>query len=287
MTGGKMKKMIPLIIGAVLAVLLIAVSAVLLGRWSNPKRGYDVVIFGDSLMAYVQDDTSVANMLAAKTGLTVGDFSFGGTLMSLNSANATLASHRNSFSMYALAQALLSADFTVQRNARVTDPATDYFHERAELLEHLDLKKTDIVIIEQCLNDYHCAIPVGDENSVSCYTYCGALKGTVEMLRRINPDIRIIIVSPTEKWMLDGTNASDYDYGGGILDDYIEAQKKTAEALGVEYLSMYELYKEVSPVWTDEETGEPVVGSGYTVEGTHPNYYGRDAISSLLADYLK
>ncbi|MCR4792115.1 MAG: SGNH/GDSL hydrolase family protein [Lachnospiraceae bacterium] len=280
-------KFVPLICGILLGLVLI-LAAFLIVRGEGPaKRGYDVVIFGDSIMAYSQDETSVANMIASRTGLSVGDFSFGGTMAAYNAANGSLGSHKNYLCMAALSQALVSDDLSVQRNLYIADSATDYFYERVSELEALDLKATDIVIIEHCLNDYHSAIPIGDENSRNEYTYCGALRLAVENIRRVNPDIRIIFVSPTEKWMLDGTSASEYDYGGGVLDDYMDAQRRMAEVLNVEYVWMHDLYGEASDRFTDDLTGEPVIGSGYTVEGTHPNYYGRYVISERISDYLE
>ncbi|MBR3574809.1 MAG: SGNH/GDSL hydrolase family protein [Lachnospiraceae bacterium] len=286
MTNDSREKLISVIAGAAVSTVLIAVSVMILNTGRGYRQAYDVVIFGDSIVANEQDETSVASMLSQKTGLSVGDFSFGGTMMAYNASNGSIGSSGNFLCMAAISRALLADDFSVQINAHVSDPATEFFPERIEELTHLDLKNSGIVIIEHCINDYHCAIPIGDASSDSEYTYCGALRLSVEYIRRINPDIRIILVSPTEKWMPDGVNASDYSYGGGILDEYVEAQRMMAEELGTEYISMYGLYDDETSSFGDEVTDEAVTGFKYTVDGTHPNYYGRYVISDLLADYL-
>lgn len=286
MTNDSREKLISVIAGAAVSAVLIAVSVMILNTGRGYRQAYDVVIFGDSIVANEQDETSVASMLSQKTGLSVGDFSFGGTMMAYNAVNGSIGSSGNFLCMVAISRALLADDFSVQINAHVSDPATEFFPERIEELTHLDLKNSGIVIIEHCINDYHCAIPIGDASSDSEYTYCGALRLSVEYIRRINPDIRIILVSPTEKWMPDGVNASDYSYGGGILDEYVEAQRMMAEELGTEYISMYGLYDDETSSFGDEVTDEAVTGFKYTVDGTHPNYYGRYVISDLLADYL-
>ena len=286
MTNDSREKLISVIAGAAVSTVLIAVSVMILNTGRGYRQAYDVVIFGDSIVANEQDETSVASMLSQKTGLSVGDFSFGGTMMAYNASNGSIGSSGNFLCMAAISRALLADDFSVQINAHVSDPATEFFPERIEELTHLDLKNSGIVIIEHCINDYHCAIPIGDASSDSEYTYCGALRLSVEYIRRINPDIRIILVSPTEKWMPDGVNASDYSYGGGILDEYVEAQRMMAEELGTEYISMYGLYDDETSSFGDEVTDEAVTGFKYTVDGTRPNYYGRYVISDLLADYL-
>lgn len=263
------------------------VMMVLLEIWAD-KRGTvsaeatSVAIFGDSVMAYAQDDYCVADRLEDYTGLKVTDLSFGGTTMAYTVEDSTLASDRNFLSMASIALAYAADDFALPRNYDSKAPATEYFEERERELEALDLKKTDIVIIEHCLNDYHCGVPIGDLNSDSVYTYLGALRTSVEKIRSINPSIRIIIVSPTSKWTPDGTSGSEYDYGGGVLDDYVRAQREAAEELGVEYIYLYDIYNSAG---TDYE-GNEIIGAGYTVDGTHPNIYGRELIAKTIADYL-
>ena len=159
--------------------------------------------------------------------------------------------------------------------------ASEYFEGRVAQLETLDLKNSDIVIIEHLLNDYHSSVPITSDDG-SEYTYTGALTAVVSYIRSVNPDIRIIILSPTKKWLLNGPEADEIDNGGGTLNIYLAAQEKAAENLGVEYLDITGIYDEeyVTP------EGEVITGYGYTVDGTHPNYYGRMAISRRLAEYL-
>ena len=286
MSKEKTGKQIPVIAGVLISAVLIAVSILVIRAGNGQKQGFDVVIFGDSLLANEQDETSVAAMLSQKTGLSVGDFTFGGTMMAYNPEKGSVGSSGNFLSMAAISRAILTDDFSVQVDSHFSDPATEFFPDRIRQLQQLDLRNSGTVIIEHCINDYHSAIPIGDVNSDSEYTYCGALRLTVDYLRKVNPDIRIILVSPTEKWMSDGVNAGDHSYGGGTLDEYVEAQRMMADELGVEYLSMYDLYDRETDTFGNEVMDETVTGIKYTVDGTHPNYYGRYVISSLIADYL-
>ena len=270
------------ICGAVLVCAVFGLWALCDKRNAPEKNGTTIALFGDSLIAYAQDSTSVASMLAGNTGRDVTDLSFGGTTMAYTAEDSTLASDRNFLSMASIALAYDANDFALLRNHETSAPATDYFKDREKQLEALDLKNTDIVIIEHCLNDYHCAVPIGDRDSDSIYTYTGALRTVVGKIRDINPDIRIILVSPTEKWMPDGVNASEYDYGGGVLDDYVRAQREVAEELGAEYIYLYDLYDTPGV----DENDQPISGIDYTVDGTHPNFYGRVLIAQTIADYL-
>ena len=276
------KKLIPWICGAVLALIVIVCACLIMNAKAPAKEGHHVVIFGDSIISYKQDETSVVNLVIAKTGMDVFDLSFGGTQMALNADMVTLGNKKNYLSMYGIAQALYSGDFSLQEAYTPADITTEYFLDRIEQLKTLDLTETDIVIIEQCLNDYHSCIPITSDDG-SEYSYTGALTAVVTYIRSINPDIRIIILSPTMKWTEDGSKSGEVDYGSGTLNLYLDAQRRTAEQLGAEYLDMTDIYD----AEYINDTGEVITGFGYTVDGTHPNYYGRDAISDCISEYLK
>ena len=276
------KKLIPWICGAVLALIVIVCACLIMNAKAPAKEGHHVVIFGDSIISYKQDETSVVNLVIAKTGMDVFDLSFGGTQMALNADMVTLGNKKNYLSMYCIAQALYSGDFSLQDAYYPADITTEYFLDRIEQLKTLDLTETDIVIIEQCLNDYHSCIPITSDDG-SEYSYTGALTAVVTYIRSINPDIRIIILSPTMKWTEDGSKTGEIDYGSGTLNLYLDAQRRTAEQLGAEYLDMTDIYD----AEYINDTGEVITGFGYTVDGTHPNYYGRDAISDCISEYLK
>lgn len=275
------KKLILFLSGLCLAVIVTVLSCLTLKLGQPKKAGHHVVIFGDSIIAYAQDETSVANMLARNTGMDVFDLSFGGTQMALSSEAETLGNKRNYLSMYSIAQSLYADDFTIQEHFFSNDVASEYFSGRVASLESLDLENSDIVIIEHLLNDYHSGVPITLDDG-SEYSYTGALTASVSYIRSVNPDIRIIILSPTKKWLLEGPEAGEIDNGGGTLNTYLAAQEKAAENLGVEYLDITDIYDE--EYVTSE--GEIITGYGYTVDGTHPNYYGRMAISARLAEYL-
>ncbi len=281
----KAKKYIPWVWAGIIAGIIIVMAVCLVSGKKSGRQGHDIIIFGDSIVAYTQDENSLANLMARDTGLDVFDLSFGGTLMSYQDAGESLASYRNNLCMAAISGAIRADDYSLQINTHITDSATDYFSDRAGGFETIDIEKTDIVIIEQCVNDYHCAVPIGDRDSVSEFTYCGAMKKVVNDLRAVNPDIRIIILSPTMKWIDENTTAEDIDYGEGTFTDYVNAQRDMAEYLGVEYIDLTHIYDEPSEEFVVD--GEAVVGFAYTVDGTHPNYYGRKTIAKTVADYLK
>ena len=282
MKSFSVKNLIPWICGAVLAVIVIALSFLILRSGAPAGEGHHVVIFGDSIISYRQDDTSVVNMIIAKTGMDVFDLSLGGTQMAMSLDTETLGNKRNYLCMYSIAQSFYTGDFSLQNSYVSTDITTDYFPDRIAQFETVDLSETDIVIIEHCLNDYHSGTPITSDDG-SGYSYTGALTAVVSYMRSINPDIRIIILSPTKKWIEEGVEADEYDYGSGTLRLYLDAQRRTAEQLGVEYLDITDIY-DAEYV---NELGEVITGFGYTVDGTHPNFYGRDVISDRISEYLK
>ncbi len=263
------------------AVLLFALFLAGFGLWRNrqqPDKTSDILILGDSIFAYVQDDTSVGNRLAEKLGLTVQDASFGGTAAAYLDRDARLGHTQDGFSLAALVRALTMGDFRVQRNARVNLIATEYYEDRLAELEKVDLSGVKTLLIDHCVNDYQAGIPVRDEDDpYNEYTYEGALRYGIETLRKAYPDLRIVLVSPTAVWYWDlGESGSQTDHGGGCLDDYVEAQRRIAEETGVEWVDLYH------DLYPDQETNLAM-----TDDGLHPNETGRDTIAEALAEYLR
>ncbi len=267
-------------LGAGLIFALFVAALVLWRNRDNPGESPDILILGDSLFADERGETSVANLLEQKLGVTVMDASFGGTAASYLDRDARLGHTMDAFGLAALARALSAGDFRVQRNARLNMTATEYFEERLALLEEVDLTGVDTVLIDHCLNDYQAGVIIEDPlNPSSEYTYKGALRYAVTTLRDKDPDLRIILVSPTAAFYANyGGSGAEVDLGGGTLDAYMEAQRAVAEETGAEWIDLYhDLYGDI-----DLENRLLV-----TVDGVHPNEEGRERISEALAEYLR
>ncbi len=261
--------------------------------YSSPK----IVLFGDSIFAYYQDENSVAHRLSDKLGEEVFDASFGGTCLAYTDRDGRLDDTSDAMSLAALTQAITAYDFRYQENSVDSASSTDYFESRLGELKKTDLSKTEIVVIEHLVNDYHNAIPLETgSDKYDEYTYEGALRSVVSKLKKKYPSLRIIIAAPPLTWypavsdtvdeygrkaeLRDYDNmtaATEKDYGGGIVTGYRRVQKSVADELGIEYIDLSECM--------DNESVENIFT--YSVDGLHPNENGAERIAEYMAEYIR
>ena len=100
----------------------------------------------------------------------------------------------------------------------------------------------------------------------------------VQELREAYPDLRIIFITPPYTWYtVPEVTCEEYDLGGGVLEEYVNAELGICEALDVEVIDIYHDYYPHDN-WDDLYL--------YTNDGLHPNEAGREKIAQTLADYL-
>lgn len=241
-----------------------------------------VVMMGDSIVGECRDNTSIPAVLAEMLDQKVINGGLGGTSMGRLDTEGRPAYTKDCLSMHALAQSIATSDFGVQQTVFSRESATLYFEATINTLEQIDFEAVDILFIGQGINDYHAGIPISDEEDLyDEYTFTGALRSTVEILRRSYPKLRIILLTPTYSWYpfyeKPEQTCENNDFGGGVLEDYVNAEIGLAKELGVEVI---DLYHDFYPheVWSEWEL--------YTRDGLHPNEAGRQLIAEAIYNYV-
>lgn len=247
-------------------------------RRAEPLRA-EIVMFGDSVLGLDRDETAVSAILQEYLGVDLFNAALGGTCMARQTGDGKSGYSKDALSMAGLAKAVWADDFGVQRTFRMRENNMEYFREVLQSLERVDFSQVKVVVIQQGLNDYHAGVPIENpEEPYDEYTFLGAIRTSVKALRKANPSVKIVLVTPTYSWYPHtGLTCEEADQGGGVLEDYVEAELRIARELDIDVIDVYhDFYPHES--FEDWEL--------YTRDGLHPNEEGRRKLAARLAEGL-
>lgn len=219
-----------------MVLILICFIPVLLSVSDKKDAEYEIVCFGDSVMACFYGEGSVPYFLEELTGRATLNAAFGGLPMSSISEGGKAGDINPLFTMVELSEALLRNDFSLQATAAKTyEVWPPEWRDISEELDRLDYESVQYVIIEHGVNDYQLGIPVDDmANPHNTYTFGGALRTSIENVRKAIPNATIVLCTPTYMHFLNyDKDCYEADYGGGTLPEYVEKEKEIAAEYGV------------------------------------------------------
>jgi len=270
------------IVYGVLAAALFGVLF-LAGFHSRPDRGerqtVQIITFGDSVFGEVRDETAVPARLQELLGKSVYNAALGGTCAARLDAERQLDYGRDSLSLTGLAKSVWADDFGVQQAVRMRESNTEYFPEVIDGLATVDFTQVEMVLIQQGLNDYHAGTVIENpEDPYDEYTFLGALRSAVSALRKRMPDVRIVLITPTYTWYTaTGLTCEEMDQGGGVLEDYVDAELRLGAELAIEVVDVYHDFLPHER-WEDWER--------YSRDGLHPNEAGRELMAQKIAEAI-
>lgn len=279
--SGKKQKFIYGICGV---FIMLALLPFLLDSERETDTQAQILFLGDSILGQYRDETSIPALVGEMLDTEVFNGAFGGTTMSLQNRDYRDAYYWDGLSFSRLTRAIAAQDFGLQQTIRTKDYVTMDFRDIVDELDRLDLTSVQTVVISYGMNDYTTGSPIGGENSTEDpYTMEGAMRTGIRYLQRSYPQIRIIFISPTYCWFINTLGTTNEtcetnDYGGGYLEEYVEAQRRVAGECGVEFVDLYHAY------YPHEEYDN---WSLYTNDGIHPSEAGRQKIAETLAKWLR
>lgn len=266
---------------AISAVLFLLFFGLTFRPWKREDRqAVQIVAFGDSVLGLFRGEDGIAAQAGSLLDKSVYCAGFGGTCVSRLDRENRLDYGKDALSLAALTKAVLMDDFGPQQTVFLKESATEYFGETVDGLARIDFSTVELTMIEHGLNDFYAGVPLrNEEDPMDEYTFAGALRSSLEALRKTNPDMRIVLITPTYTWMLAGPyTCEEFDAGYGNQEAYVAEEIQIAAEYGVEVIDVYHDFFPHEE-WDDWKM--------YTMDGLHPNEAGRRLIAEKIAAYLE
>ena len=259
----------------------------------KPLNETTIVNFGDSIFGTQSGTgTEVSAYLAKATNATIYNVGYGGCRMaSYLKSDSSINEPWDAFSMYRLADAIVSGDFSYQeagfsfgeKNYR------DYFRTHLDNLKKLDFNKVDIITISYGTNDFTSSKnnpKAPEDNKYDVNTLEGALRYSIEKIKKAFPYIEIYVCTPIYRTWYDKNNnysvvgdSTTYKNSFGyVLNDYVDMIKGVVAE-----------YDDVFIIDTANLGFNARNRLQYfsTTDGTHPNEKGRKLLAEFIAKALK
>jgi len=274
----KNRRVVSVVAALVLAIALLTGAYALNSKNKNGLDPYDVVFFGDSIVAGDRALWTLTYKLADH-GYTVLNGALGGMQLSYFSGKQYIGNSDNLFTMVGLSESVKERDFSLQYVAPYTsDVYEDNKNIVAANLSRVNWDNAKYILIEHGANDYLNGVALDNPNDkYDPYTYGGALRTSIENIRVGAPKAKIIIVTPIymNPAGLPG-DCFEVDYGGGFLADYVNKEKEIAEEYGIYVI--------------DNFTEVPINKDNYDIYipgGLHGSLEGNELIAANIAKHLK
>lgn len=279
------KKKLEILIKCVAAVLALVLFCVLVYGAMESAKGtddsYKVVCLGDSNFGNVRDETGIISRLECKLNTKILNGAFGGSTLVTKEGKRT--EYQGVLSMYNLAISICNHNFGVQKASIDTlnrSSKTENYVETLDELANVNFDAVELLIIEHGVNDYLSGVPIKNGDDLyDTSTFTGTLRSVINMLRKEYPQMRIVLVTPSycSPTAADETYryCDETDYGGGYLEEYVNAELEVADELGVEIIDLYHTMD------INQENFDT-----YLYDGLHFNEYGREIVADILAECL-
>ncbi|MBR1649627.1 MAG: hypothetical protein IJ691_00515 [Lachnospiraceae bacterium] len=207
----------------------------------------NIVIFGDSIFAYRSDDTSIGKIVENFSGADVLSYAVSGSSAAANDLG----------------------------KPSLTDESEKIDSLESEISKIYSQGEDLIFIIEFGINDYMMGAPIDDEsNRYNNYTYKGAVRSGIELIKSKWPESRLIIMSPG--YIFVNNKGNDRMQGDSpILSDYREAARELSEEYGTYLFDLTAIKNIPRESYND-----------YLEDGVHYGELGRLYIGKELIEFI-
>ena len=245
----------------------------------------NIVVFGNAPFADDRGSSdNLASLIAKETGATVYNCSISGSYLAAQHTNfdPTLAP-MDAYCLYWLVNLAAGVPLDGYYNdaaKALGDKTPPEAEEVVNTLKTLDFNTIDTVAIMYDATDYLLGNAMyNDDNPTDPTQFTGNLEASIEILQRLYPQIRIIVMSPTYAYAIDEDGnyvSSDiYIYNGrDVLSTYVIKECYSANLHSVSFID--NLYGSI----TEDNAKE------YLTDNLHLNVKGRKLIAKRFEYFL-
>ena len=245
----------------------------------------NIVVFGNAPFADDRGSSdNLASLIAKETGATVYNCSISGSYLAAQHTNfdPTLAP-MDAYCLYWLVNLAAGVPLDGYYNdaaKALGDKTPPEAEEVVNTLKTLDFNTIDTVAIMYDATDYLLGKAMyNDDNPTDPTQFTGNLEASIEILQRLYPQIRIIVMSPTYAYAIDEDGnyvSSDiYIYNGrDVLSTYVIKECYSANLHSVSFMD--NLYGSI----TEDNAKE------YLTDNLHLNVKGRKLIAKRFEYFL-
>ena len=239
-----------------------------------------MVCFGDSITGNQLAPNDYPSIIAKEMDMIVYNVGFGGCRMAFHPS-----AEYNTFSMYKLADAITTNDFTEQTTTGASASIPNKT-EHLNTLMDIDWTNIDYVTIAYGTNDITGGVPIEKEDSpLDTYYYAGALRYSIEKILTKYPHIKILLLTPIYRYFDSESIDSDeklFSSDEGVTNtakftDWGDKLIEVAKEYKLPYIDMYRT------LGINKINRLQYFNTG---DGTHPNYNGQALIGNKISGSL-
>lgn len=229
---------------AMVGLAIAALVAVVFGVAEMGHEKYDIVVFGDSIIGNYRTPGCAIYHLEKESEYTVLNAAFGGSGVTKLGFDSDYEQNLGLLSMVSISRMIAAKDFSglLQSCDGKDEAQLYYFQDTAKSITKVDYDAVKYVIIQQCENDFLCGVPIENkEDPFDATTFSGALRNSVKNLQSGIPDATIFLATPIFAPIEyeDDECLVMADYGGGTIEDYVEAVLIVASEFNLPIVDFY------------------------------------------------
>ncbi len=235
-----------------------------------------ILTLGNSPFADGYPDNNLAKALADIYGGEVINCGIEGSYITCRNSSYSEEDEEDGVSLPAIADALVTSDMSVPESAAplVSEQAVT----AVDLLKTVDMSAVDAIFIMYDLEDYVDHRPLGSESETDITCIYGAVRHSIEQIRKAYPYIRVVYLSqPASGKTIDGffVDGDVHNIGEGLLSDYVTFELSATASAGASFVDIY-----YGAVNVDQRTE-------YIADDYHLNDAGAGAVASRVHELIQ